>query len=373
MSNALAASLLVTALMSAAAGAAEDPPPPVTLGLFTSLTLSHNFNDPADHANSLRVYDTREGELSLDVFAAVIQRKVATAGDAGFRLDLVAGSGLPHVTAASGLFRDPDTGKAEDFDVLQGYVSYVAPVGRGVRLDIGKQCALIGYESVEGVDGWNDTISRSFLFYAEPTTHTGLRASTQLSDSLSGALYLVSGWDVVRDSNDSASLGVQLGVAKPGSPFSLTINYLGGPEKAGDVSDARHTVDIVGKVVLSPRVTLGVELLGAREEGSAADGRSAAWNGAALYLRTDPTSHLALALRVETLDDRDGNRTGAAQRLTEATLAAQLKVAEGLFVRAEVRVDRSDAAVFRSKASVKDRQPTLALNLVWSDPDAARP
>jgi len=41
---------------------------------------------------------------------------------------------------------------------------------------------------------------------------------------------------VVEDSNDSSSLGFQLAVAEPDSPFSLTVNYLGGPEKTDNDS-----------------------------------------------------------------------------------------------------------------------------------------
>lgn len=369
MRDARTRSALVLTLLAAAAAAAQDAPPPVTLGLFSSFTFTHNFNDPPDDHNTLRVYDTREGELSLDVVEAVIQRKVAAPGDAGFRLDAIAGSAIPQVTAAGGLFRDPDTGEAEDFDLLQAYVSYVAPVGRGLRLDIGKHCTVIGYEVAEGVDGWNDAISHSFLFLAEPTSHTGVRASTQLSDAVSGAFFLVTGWDVVEDNNDSASLGFQLGVATPGSPFSFTINYLGGPEKPDNDSDLRHTINVLGKVVFSPKVTLGVELLGGNEEGSAADGRDATWTGVAVYLRTDPTPSFALTLRAETLDDSDGNRTGTAQRLSEATLATQLKVAAGLFVRGEVRFDHSDTAVFNGRDGLESSQPTVALNLVWTDSD----
>jgi hypothetical protein len=361
--------LAATLIGIAAVAAADEAKQPVTLGLFTSMTITHNFNDPPDSSNSLRAYDTREGELSLDVVAAVLQRRVAAAGDVGFRFDLIVGSALPHVTAASGLFRDPETGQAEDVDLLQGFVSYVAPVGRGLRFDLGKFTAMIGYESIEGVDGWNDAVSRSLLFYTTPQTHTGLRATLPFSDAVTGAAYVVTGCDVVQDNNDSASFGLQLGLARPDSPFSLTFNYVGGPEQAGDDSSLRHQADIIGKLVFSPKVTLGVEVLAGREEGSTADGGTASWNGVAAYLRTDPTPSLALTLRLETLDDQDGNRTGAAQRVDEATLVAQFKLAEGLFLRTEARVDRSDEEFFLKDDGTTRTQPTLAINVVWTDAD----
>ncbi len=362
-------SLAAASVLAAAGAAAQAAPQPVTLGLFTSLTYTKNFNDPPDGTNTLRVYDNREGELSLDVVEAVVQRKVAAPRDVGFRFDLIAGSALPHVTAASGLFRDPETGKAQDFDLLQGFVSYVAPVGRGLRLDLGKFTGFFTYESIEGVDGWNDAISHSLILYSTPQSHAGLRATLPLSDAVTGVVYLVNGCDVVRDNNDAASAALQLGVAKPGSPLSLTINYMVGPELPNDNTDLRHQADLVAKYVLSPQLTLGLDLLGGREERAAAGLGTAAWTGVAIYLRTDPTPRFALTLRAETFHDRDGDRTGTAQRLSEATLVAQIKAAEGLYFRAEGRFDHSDREVFTASAGLKDHQPTLALNLVWTDPD----
>jgi len=73
------------------------------------------------------------------------------------------------------------------------------------------------------------------------------------------------------------------------------------------------------------------------------------------------------------LDDQDGNRTGTTQRLWEATLAAQLKVADGLFVRGEVRFDHSDTEVFAGEDGFGSSQPTLAVNVVWTDSDLLNP
>jgi hypothetical protein len=364
--------LLAAPLLAAAPASAEDAAKqPVTLALFASMTYTENFNHPPDGTNQLRAYDTRAGELSLDVVEAVVQRKVAAAGDVGFRFDAIAGEALPPVTAASGLFRDPVTGEAENFDLLQAYVSYLAPVGRGLRLDLGKFTGLLTYEVIEGPDGWNDAVSHSFIFYSTPQTHTGLRATLPFSDTVTGVLYLANGSDVVQDNNHAATAGLQLGVAAPGSPLSLTVNYLAGPEQPDDNTDLRQQANVVAKWAVSPKLTLGADLLAGREERSAAGLAAATWNGAAIYLRTDLTPTFALTLRAETFDDRDGNRTGTAQRLREATLVAQLELAKGLYLRAEGRYDRSNVNVFTSDGGPTDHQPTLAFNVVWTDPDVA--
>jgi hypothetical protein len=105
----------------------------------------------------------------LDVAEAVVQRAVSKKGDWGFRVDLEAGQSIPEVEAAYGLFRDMRSGIAHHFEVQQAFGSYIAPLGKGLRFDFGKYVSHMGYEVIEGYDGWNDNATRSFLFkYAVP-------------------------------------------------------------------------------------------------------------------------------------------------------------------------------------------------------------
>lgn len=363
----------VTALLALAAAsvAAEEPAPaPFTLSGFVSLTATANLNRPPDHANTLRVFDTRSGELSLDVVELVLEQPVKNRGDAGFRVDITAGSAIPHVTAARGLFRDPETGEAEDFDLQQLYISWIAPLGRGLRLDVGKYCSPLGYEGIEGYDGWNDTVSRSFIFgLATASTHTGLRAALPLSDSLTGIVYAVAGWDVVEDNNDAQTFGAQLALAPPDSPLFASLTWFGGPELDGNDVDRRDTVDLILKLQATPKLSLGAEVIAGSEQVQSPDGGDVSWLGAALYARLQISDTAAIALRLERFDDGDGARTGTAQVLTEATLAADLTVARGLHLRPELRLDRSDERVFSSDAGIEKTQPTIAFNVIWVGAD----
>jgi hypothetical protein len=359
---------VVLALAAVTAAAQEPALAPITLSGFVSLTATANLNDPPDGTNTLRAFDTREGELSLDVVELVLEQPVRNAGDAGFRADLTAGSAIPHVTAARGLFRDPETGEAEDFDLQQLYVSWIAPVGRGLRFDVGKYTSPLGYEGIEGYDGWNDTVSRSFIFLlATATTHTGLRAALPLSDSLTGTLYAVSGWDVVEDNNDAQTLGAQLSLARPGSTFSAALTYFTGPEQNDNDDDRRDTADLILKLQATPKLSFGVDLIAGSEEFSG--GSDASWLGAALYTRLQLSDNAAIGLRLERFDDEDGSRTGAVQVLTGATLAGDFTIARGLHLRPELRYDHSDEPVFTSDHVLEGTQPTIALNLIWVDAD----
>jgi len=58
----------------------------------------------------------------------------------------------------------------------------------------------MGYELIEGYDGYNDNYSRSILFgYAIPFTHTGVKASYAFSSKVAGMVEVVNGWDLLRD------------------------------------------------------------------------------------------------------------------------------------------------------------------------------
>lgn len=128
-----------------------------------SASDSYDLNHPASGRNQYRVFDFDDNSLKVDVLELVLQRAPARAGEVGFRVDLAAGSSIPRVSAAGGLFREED-GNAGDFDLQQAYASALVGIGRGFRVDVGKYCTSMGYEGIEGYDGFNDNASRSFVF-----------------------------------------------------------------------------------------------------------------------------------------------------------------------------------------------------------------
>ncbi len=139
---------------------------------YLSLSYTYNLNDPSPRINQFRVFDFNDDDPQLDVAELVIQRAISEPKQFGFRFDLMAGSGVPEVTAAYGLFRNMHTGVAHHLDIPQLFISYIAPVGKGLRFDLGKFASLMGYEVIGGYDGYNDNFSRSFSFgYGIPFTH----------------------------------------------------------------------------------------------------------------------------------------------------------------------------------------------------------
>lgn len=377
------ACLLVSGLVVFAAPAVGQnplPPPPaatwyqdLSFNAFLSTSYSVNVNRPASRTNQFRVFDFDDASLKVDVVEVVFQKGASRPNEFGFRVDLTAGASIPRVVASSGLFRD-DNGKAGDFDVHQAFMTYVAPAGRGLKIDVGKFTTHFDYEVIEGYDGYNDNVSHSFLFgYAEPATHTGVRLSYPLSDAVGVQVHVVNGWDNARDNNRGKSFGAQLSFT-PGDRGSVFANYMVGPEQTDNNSNLRQLINVDGtfkalaRLVLAFNADVGLEsgVPVAAAIGGGAASADISWKGIAGYARFTASPRVALTLRGEVFDDTDGARTGVVQVLKGLTLTPEFRVHPRFVVRGEVRRDWSDTAVFETRAGgATRRQTTIAFNTLF--------
>jgi len=383
-----AAALLCLFLASAPAmaqssgGSAAPPAPPSSsqpAPWFQDLSfhgmVSSSFVINADHprsgTNALRVFDVRDRTVTLDEVEFVVQRTPTANSRVGFRADVTFGGSVSRVTAAAGLFRD-DSGRAGDLDIHQAFASYLAPLGHGLRIDAGKFVTHIGYEVVDGYDGFNDNHSRGLLFgFAEPVTHTGVRFTYVLSDVLTAQASFVNGWDNVVDNNTGKSVGLQLAVT-PSPRIALTLNYLGGPEQAAENGHLRHLVNVIA----TGRVTSSLSLSGSWDYGretavtladTAGGGvRNATWQGLALYAKQTLSDQFGLTLRGEWFDDPRGVRTGRPQTVRELTLTPEFRPDPRFIIRVDLRQDQSNRAVFeRRDGTAATAQFTVSLNVLF--------
>jgi hypothetical protein len=325
---------------------------------FLSSAYVYNFNDPDLMKNQYRVFDFDDNSMKIDILELSMEKKSGKIGETGFRFDMAAGSSIPRIARSTGM----DMG---DLDFHQMYMSYIAPAGNGLRIDIGKFITGMGYEVIEGYDGYNDNYSRSFLFgYAIPFTHTGIKGSYSFSENLSAMLMVVNGWDNATDNNKSKSVGGQLGFA-PAAGMNLYVNYMIGPEKSNNNSDNRSVVDVVGMYVINDKITVGVNGDYGTEQNSGSNGSSAVWQGIAGYIRVNPLTDFSLSLRAEQFEDKDGIRTGVAQKLQEITLTPEYRLTGDFLIRADLRYDKSNQVVFQKYGDWVDNQTTFGMNFIY--------
>lgn len=352
----------------------------ITTDGFLSLSYTYNDNDPSPRINQFRVFDFNDNDPQLDVAQLAIQRAISEPKQFGFRFDLIAGSGIPEVTAAYGLFRDRHIGVAHHVDIPQFFVSYIAPVGKGLRLDVGKFATHMGYEVIGGYDGYNDNFSRGFVFgYGIPFTHTGVKATYAFSSKFSAMVSVCNGWDDFQRLNHAYTVATQLSVA-PTKILNVTFNFIHGPERHQNTHDQRVVYELVAQWKPLSRFTLGSDGLYGHEENGVAIGHDALWKGLAGYAKYSLTPQFSLAFRGELFNDGGGSRTGADQTLRGFTftpeydlnaklsrLNSHFRKADGKFVvRGDLRLDLSNRNVFlEGRSPLGKRQFTSAVNLIY--------
>lgn len=364
------------------AGAREHAPwwKQITTDGFLSFSDTYNFNQPEPRINQFRVFDFNDDQPELDVAQFVIQRSITKPNQLGFLFDLIAGSTVPEVSAAYGLFRNTQTGKAEHVDIPQMYASYIAPAGKGLRVDVGKFVTQMGYESIPGYDGYNNNYSGSFLFgYGIPFTHTGLRATYAFSNRISAIITVNNGWDDFQKVNDGYTEGWQLSVATS-KTTTVVFNFLHGAERPHDNRDQTNDWELIETWRPASRLSFAMDSLYGEQENGVAPGQEAIWKDLAGYARFYFTRRFSLAFRGETFRDGGGTRTGVNQTLEEYTLTpsydlaakfsgvnSHLKKMDGTFtIRADIRRDSSDHASFRKGVNGwTETQFTTALNLIY--------
>jgi len=334
----------------------------LAVNAFVSTAYEYNGNRPTTGASSYRVFDFNDNSFNLDVAELVVQIAASKPNDAGFRVDFAAGNSIPQITKTQDQ-------TAAQFDLQQAFASYIAPLGSGLRFDVGKFVTHMGYEVIEGYDGYNDNYSRSILFgYAIPFTHTGVKASYAFSSKVAGMVEVVNGWDLLRDNNRSKSVGAQLTLT-PVAPLQVLLNWIGGPELANDNHTNRNVFDLVAILKPTNTLTLGVNGDYGKENGTSLvnPGSDATWKGIAGYATLALTNKFSVALRGETFHDEDGVRLGTGTRatLSEGTFTPTYKFTDHVLLRGEARYDKANQPILTKRGTLADTQTTVAANVIF--------
>lgn len=324
----------------------------------------YNFNEPATGAYTpLRNFDVKHNQFTLGLVEVALGKPAAADDRVGFRIDLQYGN-TAQIFNADPLDGNAMVGSAL-INVQQGYVSYLAPAGRGLTFEVGKFVTPIGTEATEA--HLNNNYSRSFLYALGPYYHLGARVSYPVSSKVTLTGMVVNGWNAASDNNSGKSFGGGITVA-PNSKLTFIQNVLVGPEQNGNPDDWRTYSDTNLAYAATNTVTTGVNYVYAMDKLA---GRSVNWQGVALYLKGQITPVFALSPRFEWFNDSDGFATGVSQVLQEFTMTAELKHARGLITRFEFRRDWSDTAYFTKNGRVSE-QSTFSVGFVYAFSSKAR-
>ena len=340
----------------------QQPPPQaprpatratLTLNGYVEAFYQWNFNQPSNGITNYRGYDNRHNSFTL---ANAVLDAAGTLGPVGAHVALQVGDtpdsyylGEP---ALPGTNVVPPTGANVFKFIQQANVAWTAPLGRGLTFDAGIFLSPIGPESIAIKDQWN--WSRSDLFFALPTYHTGARVTYPFSDRWSASLQVYNGWNSVVDDNAEKSFAGQLTYhAADGVTYQLL--YFTGVERPAGAPEGRawrHLFDTY--LTLHPLRWLETlaHFDGGVEPNAFGD---SGWAAGALYLRVHPRKWLYLAARGDFFyewiaRDAAGSAApifwGGAKWVSSATATVDVRPWDDVSFRIEYRHDQAEAPLF---------------------------
>jgi hypothetical protein len=303
--------------------AAAPAPPPDPLAGITSVLhgvnltglvdgyYQYNANHPVDGTYTTP-FTSASNAFGLNLLELQLDKPVDKTSPIGFRVALGFGDAM---TAFEG-----SDGNASSTQYLkEGYLSYMAPIGKGLQFDFGKYVTPAGAEVLESNQNWNYT--RSLLFYnAIPYYHFGVRAKYNLNAKWSVTGFASNGWNNVVSTNSGKTGGVSISYA--GKKFGLTETYLTGPRDLGHINDNGPWNNLTDTVLTyNPNAKLslmanfdydhqGSDALTDTQLGLSTRVTGADYAGIAGYVKYAVTPKVNVVARYEYLNDHDGLALG---------------------------------------------------------------
>src|SRR5229473_4141954 len=320
----------------------------------------YTHSDRNQAAFSTRVFDLENNSFALRQFGLSVSKQPKE----GF-------GGLVNITVGKDAqvihsfpeFTGANTGSM--FDVTQAFLQYSSGP---LTVIAGKFVTLQGSEVI-----WTPTnvnASHSILFGAIPFTHTGVRATWALSDTVSLIAGVNNGWDQLTDSNKAktAELGVTL---NPIKPLTITVSDYYGKETVpfatpGAPDGMRNSFNVVASYTIIDPLTIGAEILSVSQDIPGAGGTTtkAKYNGAALYVTYMFTPKLRGVLRAESFDDKNGFHFAPAAfptsdtKYKEVTATVSFLASDSFEARVEARRDQANNTVFRDSTGAASKNMT---------------
>jgi len=378
-----------------APSSAPDGPPPVTLAsLLGSTTFSgfvdgyygFNANHPFNNMNGLRFFDQATNAFSLNMVELIVDHAPdATSSESRFGYHVAAGYGQAALNVNnSDLFSD-----GSNFYIKEAYGSYLAPIGKGLKIDVGRFVTPIGNEVIETNANWN--YSRSILFYyAIPYMHFGARATYSPNKYWTLTGLLVNGWNnslIVHTAGLGQSSGLTYGGSvawTPNAKWSATENYMAGPvidaynPYPKTISDWKQLSDTV--VAYTPNMKWAFVVNGDYGFGpryyicpdACTFSPSVKWWGTAGYAKYNFNAKSNFAVRYEYYGDPNAYTLFFSAKdsphAQEFTGTYSYNLTSGLLVRVEYRYDfaRDPIFVTQNPERLVKEQNTATLGIVYS-------
>jgi len=310
------------------------------------IDAGYTHSDRNQAAFTTRVFDTQNNSVALNQFGLTVDKQPKE----GF-------GGLVNITVrrdAQFIHSAPEAAPGSMFDVTQAFLQYA---GGPLTIIAGKFVTLHGSEVI-----WSPTnpnISRSILFGAIPFTHTGVRATWALSDTVNLIAGVNNGWDQLTDVNKGKTL--ELGATlNPIKPLSITVSGYSGKEPTSATTEGTKTsLNAVASYTIIDPLSVGLEVLSVSQENAGGGTTKQKYRGVAGYVSYMFAPKFRGVVRVESFDDKDGFHFGTATtKYKEVTLTGAFLASDSFEARVEARRDQATNTVFTDFAGAASKTMT---------------
>jgi Putative beta-barrel porin-2, OmpL-like. bbp2 len=213
-------------------GASPDDAPKINLaGLLGPITISgfgdayygYDNNRPFNNMAGLRSFEAPTNSFNFNM-AELILDKAPDATSSESRLGYHVSAGYGYGAKIVNGSDNTGFGDGSNFFVKEAYASYLAPIGKGLTITVGKFVTPMGAEVIESNANWN--YSRGLLFdYAIPFFHFGASAKYAFDPKWAVTGYLVNGWNNTIINHNSSNFGAGALGASSGLTYGASVAY----------------------------------------------------------------------------------------------------------------------------------------------------
>ena len=294
-------------------------------GAYLDLSYSLDFNFPENHRWRSKATTQRVNELAPNMILGYVRKDADEMSRWGMEFAVQGGYDVTGQVPNPSLRYGGPYSEAETFShFARANVSYLAPVGTGLKVTAGLFNSFIGYESFYAKDNFNYT--RSYLPDYSPYFMFGVSAQYQINEKVQSAFYVINRFNYLSQPNHLPSYGTQIRWAASPS-ITLTQNLYYGPDQSN--TDLRYWRFFSDSSIQWKHNQFTVALvydLGTERAIPETGGHQVFWTGSALYTHWQLTNTWALAVRPELYYDPNGTMTGARQFIKAVTTTAEYKV-----------------------------------------------
>jgi len=307
-------------------------------GAYMDLSYPLNFNTSDSHPWRNKATTNRLNEFSPNMGMFYLKKEASESSRWGIDIGGQAGYDTDGQV--------PATQRLGGADVLQyisrANVSYLAPIGNGLKFTGGLFSSFIGYESFYAKD--NPNYTRSWIADYSPYFLIGLGAQYSFTENIDTGFFLVTDYNYLGHVNNQPKYATQF-TWRLTPEIKWMENLFFGPQQSDTSLDYWRFFANSMVEWAKPDYSVGLVYDVGTERSAQAPGHvQDVWMGSALFTRWNFSGPWSVAVRPELYWDPNGTLTGSIQFIKAVTSTLEYKFTQSGFtnrLRLEYRYDNS--------------------------------